>query len=73
MQLATMDQLLDAPAVAKLLNVSRRTFEKLMAQGEGPPCLRIGRQRRWYGVDVENWVKGRVVTHHTDREKEGHT
>lgn len=55
-----MNQLLTADAVTRFLNVSRRTFESLMSKKEGPPCLLVGRQRRWRSDDVDAWVRARV-------------
>ncbi|MBL0040046.1 MAG: helix-turn-helix domain-containing protein [Xanthomonadales bacterium] len=51
-----MDPLLDANEVARVLAVSRRTFEALLARGEGPNFLTVGRQRRWSRNDVESWM-----------------
>lgn len=52
-----MEALLDANEVTKLLGVSRRTLEGLLARAEGPAYLNIGRQRRWRPVDVDRWVE----------------
>ena len=52
-----MDALLDASEVTKLLGVSRRTLESLLARAEGPIYLCIGRQRRWRPADVDSWIE----------------
>ena len=52
-----MDALLDANEVTKLLGVSRRTLENLLARSEGPEYLSIGRQRRWRPTDIDRWVE----------------
>ncbi len=44
--------------LADYLRVSIRTVDKLMADGVGPPCFRVGRQRRWKIHDVRSWVDG---------------
>jgi len=53
----------DAPAVmtaqqvADMLQIDRRTLERLIARGEGPPSVRFGRSRRWLRSDVEQWLR----------------
>ena len=42
--------------VAAYLRVSVRTVDALMAQGSGPKCFRVGRQRRWQPEEVEAWI-----------------
>ena len=56
MQGDAVDPLLDANEVARVLAVSRRTFEALLARGDGPNFLTVGRQRRWSRSDVESWM-----------------
>jgi excisionase family DNA binding protein len=55
--------LLDVLAVAALLSSSRRTVERLVARGEMPAPVKLGRLRRWNRADVEEWIRdgcGRV-------------
>lgn len=60
MQLAEPNPLLDAKSLAGYLRVSTRTLENILMRGEGPPYLRLGRQRRWRPADVEVWLKERT-------------
>ncbi len=72
-----MDALLDADTVSKLLKISKRNFESLVARGDGPQFITIGRLRRWRPSDLEAWIQTRLMppvnplfdTHHfaTDR------
>jgi excisionase family DNA binding protein len=54
--LSQVNQLLSAREVAICLSISLRRFEQLLADGVGPPFLRIGRQRRWRRWDVDDWI-----------------
>lgn len=56
------NELLTATDVAAFLRVSLRTFNRLHLAGEGPPHLRIGRQRRWRRSDVEAWIASGLRT-----------
>ena len=60
MQLAEPNPLLDAKSLAGYLRVSRRTLENMLMRGEGPPYLKLGRQRRWRPADVELWLQERT-------------
>src|SRR2546428_621450 len=42
------DTLLDVTAVAKKFNISTRSVWRLVASGEIPPPIRIGRCARWF-------------------------
>lgn len=59
MQLAEPEPspLFDAKSLAGYLRVSTRTLENIIQRGEGPPYVRLGRQRRWRPADVEVWLK----------------
>ena len=56
MQLNAIQPLMSAAEVTQAIGVSRRTFENLMYRKEGPPFLKIGRQRRWRPGDVNQWI-----------------
>lgn len=56
MQVNAIDRLLSAAEITQLLGVSRRTFESIVRRDEAPPCLLIGRQRRWRSQDVVAWL-----------------
>jgi excisionase family DNA binding protein len=56
---SSMDQLLTADDVAKLLKVSRRKFEYMVKGGEAPPFIRLGKLRRWEPTAVKTWLQKR--------------
>lgn len=60
MQHLETNSLLDAKSLARYLRVSTRTLENMLLRGEGPPYLRLGRQRRWRSADVEAWLLDRA-------------
>lgn len=60
MQVSTNSPVLDAKLLAEYLRISRRTLESIVLSGEGPPFLKLGRQRRWRVVDVDAWIQARV-------------
>lgn len=55
-----MEPLLRAEEVMHLLGVSRSWFERLMATGNGPACVRVGRLRRWRRQDVQRWIDSQI-------------
>lgn len=55
-----MEPLLRAEEVMHLLGVSRSWFERLMATGMGPACVRVGRLRRWRRQDVQRWIDSQI-------------
>lgn len=57
MQSSAVERLLNATDITQLLGVSRRTFDTLVARGETPPHILIGRQRRWRQQDVSDWIE----------------
>ncbi|WP_368860149.1 helix-turn-helix transcriptional regulator [Chitinimonas prasina] len=52
---------LTARQLAELLNVSKRTLETLIADGQAPAHYLIGRTRRWDPVVVQAWVAERTA------------
>ncbi len=49
--------LIDAGAVAAILSVSKRTVERMHADGELPASVRIGKTGvRWRLSDIRAWV-----------------
>lgn len=48
--------LVDAKGAAVLLGISARSFLRLVARGEAPRPLRLGRLARWRVVDLEALV-----------------
>lgn len=55
-----MEKLLDVNGVSDQLNISKRSLEQLLASGEGPRHLLIGRLRRWRRSEVDEWVEQRL-------------
>ena len=55
-QTNAMEPLLSADVFRDVLQVSRRTFESMVARKEVPPFILVGRQRRWRRSDVEAWI-----------------
>lgn len=51
------------PQVLKILQVSRRTFERRWAEGKVPfiELQTIGRERRFQGASIEKWLRGRFT------------
>jgi predicted DNA-binding transcriptional regulator AlpA len=57
-------EFLTDPQLADLLHVDRRTTKRWRANGEGPPFIRLGRQRVIYArYDVDQWLAERRFTH----------
>ncbi len=54
-----INPLLDARSLSNVLSISPRTLETLVARGEGPPYIRLGRQRRWRLEEVDAWIKAK--------------
>ena len=59
------DVLIDSPAAAKMLGVSRQWMELRRAKGDGPPYLKLGDSRtsivRYRRGDVRRWLQSRQV------------
>jgi excisionase family DNA binding protein len=58
-QQTAFSPLMDARALSLVLSISPRTLETIVARGEGPPFIRLGRQRRWRLEDVDAWIKAK--------------
>ena len=50
------DKLINAKAVAKLLNCSARQVWKLLAGGRLPAAVRLGRSVKWRESDVQRFI-----------------
>jgi excisionase family DNA binding protein len=50
--------LLTEQEVAALLQVSVPVVRRLASEGSGPPCVEIGRQRRYRQAVVQRWLVG---------------
>jgi predicted DNA-binding transcriptional regulator AlpA len=52
-----MEPLLSSEGVAKLLNVSRRTIDRLRASGKLPkPTLYVATMPRWKASVIRDWI-----------------
>lgn len=58
------DEVLNLIEAAEYLRISRRTLHNLIADGDGPPTLTIGRRRLIRRAAIEQWL--------ADREGAGH-
>lgn len=56
-----MDPLLRAEDVMILLGISRSGLDRLIASGEGPASIRVGRLRRWPAAAVKEWIAARLA------------
>ena len=48
--------LVGAEDAAKLLGLSRRTFERLLGTGRIPRPIRLGRRRLWRVAELQAWT-----------------
>ena len=54
------DDMLTKVQLGKALNVSTRTIDRWIAEGSGPPFIRLPRGRlRWRWGDVQAWLAER--------------
>lgn len=70
MQQTTFQPLLDARALSRFLSLSPRTLEALVARGEAPPYIWLGRQRRWRQEVVDAWLREQPQQSRTGGETE---
>lgn len=53
-----MPAMLDRAAVSRLLSISTRTLDRMIAEGAFPEGRLVGRSRRWSQDTVERWLSG---------------
>jgi excisionase family DNA binding protein len=53
---SNLQPMLTAQQVAALLSLSLRRFEQMVATGQAPRHVRVGRLRRWHQADVKAWM-----------------
>lgn len=58
---AISPNLLSKSDVMKLLGVSDRTIEKMVAAGDFPPPIRLGKCARWAEAAVVAWLNEKVA------------
>ncbi|MDY0830765.1 helix-turn-helix domain-containing protein [Microbacterium sp. BG28] len=46
---------------AKYCGLAHQTFRNLLAAGEGPKVFKQGRLNAFYPVDLDAWIKSRLV------------
>ncbi len=54
---AGADRLIDARAVARLLDISDRSVWKMAAAGKLPAAVRVGRSVKWRLSDIEGFIR----------------
>lgn len=47
--------------LAEMLSVSMATLNRLRADGEGPPEIKVGRQVRFIRTDVDAWLRENMI------------
>lgn len=50
--------LIDAEALAKMMDISVRTLWRLLSAGKLPQPVRIGRNTRWRLAEIRRWIEG---------------
>jgi predicted DNA-binding transcriptional regulator AlpA len=56
-----LEQLIDTPTAAAILNVKPDTLVYWRFLGEGPPFVRVGRLIRYRREDLSTWIQQRTV------------
>lgn len=51
--------LVNAIELSEMLGISLRKLEMLIAEGDVPKYIRIGRVRKWRVQDVADWIDGK--------------
>lgn len=55
-----LPQMIDVREVATILKVSTRSVWRLVARGELPAPIRVGRAARWRVAQIEAWIDART-------------
>ena len=63
-----MEHLLDPNETARRLRCTRRHLERLVADGEGPPSIKLGRLRRFPETRLDAWIGEQIGASKPDRE-----
>lgn len=50
---------LGIPDVAQTIGISERHLKRIVARGEGPPSIRVGRRRLFIADSLRDWLKAR--------------
>jgi excisionase family DNA binding protein len=50
------EQLISADLLAKRLDISKRTLQRLRSKGQMPTAVYLGRSVRWRLQDVNDWI-----------------
>jgi len=51
--------------LSEILNVPKRTLQRLRRQGEGPPCVKLGKNVLYRVADVERFLAENRMQHGT--------
>ena len=65
----TKFKLLRAGDLVALLGVSLRKLEQMIARGELPPHIKLGRTRRWRADHIEQWLDSMFARNGQETEK----
>ncbi len=57
----TETTLIRLPKVQEIVPYSRSTIYSLIARGEFPPPVKLGRASAWLKSEVLDWVEGRIA------------
>ena len=60
MESVPVREVMIASEVAKLLRVSKQTFDALCETGEGPPGFHIGSKQLWRREHVFRWIEQKL-------------
>uniref|UniRef100_A0A7C2P0J8 DNA-binding protein n=1 Tax=Schlesneria paludicola TaxID=360056 RepID=A0A7C2P0J8_9PLAN len=64
-------ELVSIERLAEMLDVSKRTVQRLMGMGKLPPAIRVGVQWRWRLSDVLEWIDAGCPTPRETKLKRG--
>ena len=54
-----MEELLDAPTLARTLRIAPQTLARWRTEGQGPEWIRVGRRVLYSPKEVERWLSSR--------------
>lgn len=55
-----MEVLLDGNETSRRLRCTRRHLERMVAEGEGPPSVKLGRLRRYPESLLDQWIRKKI-------------
>jgi excisionase family DNA binding protein len=57
MEARSVEILLDRKETARRMSCTTRHLERLIAEGKGPPSIKVGRLRRWPESQFDKWIQ----------------